>query len=325
MEHPTGDCPVCKKPFKNGDDIVTCPLCGAPYHRECYRQAGNCVYADKHAAGFEYRPPAASSAAGGATGSAGGAQAAYNSQPHAAGTKRCPSCSAVNDSKNIFCQNCGTPLHGQAPRQPTGQTTGPGMFGYYGAMGVDMNGEVDGISKHDWAEYIGPSAPNYLLRLNQMKTLGRKVSFMFSAFFFGPAFLAYRKLWRWAALALAATLLLLAPQLLYMADAAGRPLLAIPTYTLEVASTVCSYISLALRFVLGMFALHLYRQDAGKKIKLIREQSGGDAAYHETLVRKGGTSVLGVVAVYAILFLMYLGVYLWAGDALLALLYPGLF
>ena len=26
-------CPVCKKQFEDGDDIVVCPECGTPHHR----------------------------------------------------------------------------------------------------------------------------------------------------------------------------------------------------------------------------------------------------------------------------------------------------
>ena len=28
-------CPVCGETFQNGDDVVVCPECGAPHHREC--------------------------------------------------------------------------------------------------------------------------------------------------------------------------------------------------------------------------------------------------------------------------------------------------
>lgn len=42
-------CPVCDKPFQPGDDIVVCPQCGAPYHRECYQQEGKCKFDDLHA------------------------------------------------------------------------------------------------------------------------------------------------------------------------------------------------------------------------------------------------------------------------------------
>ena len=42
------ECPVCKNTFKEADDIVVCPECGAPYHRTCYQKEGHCIYEDKH-------------------------------------------------------------------------------------------------------------------------------------------------------------------------------------------------------------------------------------------------------------------------------------
>ena len=49
-------CPVCKQKFKEADDIVVCPDCGTPYHRECWKMGGVCVHQADHAAGFEWTP-----------------------------------------------------------------------------------------------------------------------------------------------------------------------------------------------------------------------------------------------------------------------------
>ena len=40
MEFTEYKCPVCGEQFKKGDDIVVCPECGAPHHRECYEKEG---------------------------------------------------------------------------------------------------------------------------------------------------------------------------------------------------------------------------------------------------------------------------------------------
>ncbi len=47
-------CPVCGSRFFEEDDIVVCPECGTPYHRECYRHCGKCVYEEKHG-DFEWK------------------------------------------------------------------------------------------------------------------------------------------------------------------------------------------------------------------------------------------------------------------------------
>ena len=41
-------CPVCKKPFTEGDDVVACPQCGLPHHRACWASEGKCHEFDKH-------------------------------------------------------------------------------------------------------------------------------------------------------------------------------------------------------------------------------------------------------------------------------------
>ena len=51
-------CPVCEQAFTDADDIVVCPECGTPYHRECWKKVGACVHEAEHAVGFEWKPDA---------------------------------------------------------------------------------------------------------------------------------------------------------------------------------------------------------------------------------------------------------------------------
>ena len=41
-------CPVCNNKFTEDDDVVVCPECGTPHHRECYFSNGGCFNSDKH-------------------------------------------------------------------------------------------------------------------------------------------------------------------------------------------------------------------------------------------------------------------------------------
>ena len=36
-------CAVCGKEFDENSDVVVCPVCGTPHHRECYKQLGHCA------------------------------------------------------------------------------------------------------------------------------------------------------------------------------------------------------------------------------------------------------------------------------------------
>ena len=49
-------CIVCEKEFKEDDDIVICPDCGTPYHRECYAKNGKCINDELHQNGGEWQP-----------------------------------------------------------------------------------------------------------------------------------------------------------------------------------------------------------------------------------------------------------------------------
>ncbi len=48
------NCPVCNQNFQTDDDIVVCPVCGTPHHRDCYKQNGACGNLDKHSENFRW-------------------------------------------------------------------------------------------------------------------------------------------------------------------------------------------------------------------------------------------------------------------------------
>lgn len=346
MSHPQGKCPVCNEAFKDGDDVVICPDCGAPYHRACYQRAGSCVFSAQHGPGFEYKAPepAAKPAAADASPGADAHEATQGPTstaepvPHEHKGILCPNCRTINEDRAIFCLNCGAPLHpdafrrgGQAPQNGTNWVNPP-PGGFFGAQGaaygpqMDTTGEIDGISKRDWATFIGKSAITYLQRMTQMDLRKSKIGIMMSAFFISPFYFAYRKMWAWAALALFAELLFMCPTILL--TLAEGSLFVVPWLSLQTLSTIAiiaSYLSLAMRVVFCLFALYLYRRDAGKKISLVRRQHDDDASYQSALAQKGGVSVPGVVAAVVISFVAQLVPYIIFGYDYLYALYPGLF
>ncbi len=334
-------CQVCKEPFKPGDDIVICPHCGAPYHRECYQKEGHCVYTDKHAQGFEYHPPAPAPPP---TAPAGGPAAAQPQRPGpppvgaptpgqgptAAGSGGvvCPSCRTINDRNHIFCERCGYPLHspGTAPggwQQPhSGPAAGgptqppPFMAGAWQQMygAPDTQGEFDGISKQDWAGFIGPSTQDYFLRMNQQDRRKSKFSFTLSAFFFSHLYFAYRKMWGWALLAVLLQVVLSAPSYLAIFLQAGVPLLpGLTADNINLLQNIALYAQIIRNMAFGVFALYLYRKDAAKKIRDLRGRLTGQD-YQMALAKKGGVSVLGVVAVLAVFFLAIILLVMYGGQ-----------
>ena len=50
-------CAVCSAYLFDEDDVVYCPVCGAPHHRECYLSIGKCGLEEFHGTEKEYKKP----------------------------------------------------------------------------------------------------------------------------------------------------------------------------------------------------------------------------------------------------------------------------
>lgn len=86
-------CQECKEPLTQNDDVVVCPYCGAPYHRECYEKAGKCVYEELHGSGFEYKPD----------------ETEQKEESPDKKTLNCANCGHTFSEDENFCPNCRTP------------------------------------------------------------------------------------------------------------------------------------------------------------------------------------------------------------------------
>jgi len=100
-------CEGCGRPLALTDDIVVCPDCGAPYHRECYEKLGRCIHTPAHGAGYEWKFP-------------------YKDEE----LRTCPSCGERTLRSETVCRCCGAamPPEDQCP-DPSAQT----------ASGADQN------------------------------------------------------------------------------------------------------------------------------------------------------------------------------------------
>lgn len=58
MKYENQSCPVCNVLFNSEDDVVVCPECGTPHHRNCYFSNGGCKNEALHKEGYSYAPKA---------------------------------------------------------------------------------------------------------------------------------------------------------------------------------------------------------------------------------------------------------------------------
>ena len=302
-------CPICQKPFTNEDDIVVCPECGAPYHRSCWKEHGGCVFADRHAEGFEDHHP-----------DEGPRPLDSNGPVRSIEELPCPICGANNPASNIFCESCGAPMHGMSVTPPSPfdepkARPGANTAEVFAATGISPEREFDGIKASEWATYLGRSAPYYLMAFQRMDQSRHKIFPSLSGFFLGPLFLLYRKVWSWGFVSAAVSLLCSIPMLLIIILASHNPS-ATPAEYLMTAQQVCSFISLGIQILLFLFSFYLIRLDGAKKIKKMKEQASSAQEFQQMLGKKSAPSWVGigifflVVVLISIVLVPFFGPYL---------------
>ncbi len=188
-------CPVCSQNFHEGDDVVVCPKCGAPYHRDCYKQNGKCIFPELHKDGKNWKD-------------------VYDDDPtENKDVIRCISCGTENDKNAIVCKKCGAfisrnisfNINENAENEKNGKPGEenfenyiPGMSGNPFTIFIDPMGGVskdedfDGVSGAELSKYVGVNTQYYLPVFAKIKSVG-KSKFNMSAFLFSGAWFLFRK------------------------------------------------------------------------------------------------------------------------------------
>ncbi|HIT19871.1 MAG TPA: DUF2628 domain-containing protein [Candidatus Fimivivens faecavium] len=286
-------CTHCRKLFNDSDDIVVCPDCGAPYHRACYQEAGRCELEEKHAPDFSWKPPVAQKVAAGET-------------------VTCPNCNTVNPKASSFCQMCGSRL-GDAPLGERelfgGRVKLPGGSAGETAQrrveAVDQ-WEINGVSAHELSAFVGSGAYYFLRQFQLLLNAPGKISWNWCAFFFGPFYFFYRKMYGYGAAILSFYLFSTAysipaaiPQLREMAP----QLFADFPPEMLASSIVISLIfgnlvNILTAAVCALFANKLYLRKAILTVGQMRASFAervGSRDYYSALYYKGNVNILAVV------------------------------
>lgn len=99
MRYSDYKCDGCEKVFTDTDDIVVCPECATPQHRECYNEKGGCVNSHLHSEGFQWQ------------GEKKPTEKTVEETKEAPTEKEkdliCPNCKHANPHGSTACQRCG--------------------------------------------------------------------------------------------------------------------------------------------------------------------------------------------------------------------------
>lgn len=99
MRYSDYKCDGCGEVFTESDDVVVCPECATPQHRECYNKNGGCVNSHLHSENFEWKgektvlQPASAETA--------------EKAEEPANDLICPNCHYANPHGSVSCRKCG--------------------------------------------------------------------------------------------------------------------------------------------------------------------------------------------------------------------------
>ena len=327
MTRYTGNhCPVCEQAFTDTDDIVVCPDCGTPYHRDCWKKVGACMHRSEHAAGFEWQPEVGPEAV------------------KAAHEATCPNCGTRNTPGAARCSHCGCPLprsdadsadaakpeeqvpiYARDPSAVNNRSAAPGP--HIETYSADREGgiyrreigpedTIDGIKAKDWAAYVGRSPMYYLMQFFRMSITNRKAAVCLSAFLFGPAYLFYRKMWKQGLLATLVMVVLSIPGFMSIIATFNPTFFgSLPLGWLPAAYTIGEIGIWAFKVILGMFAVSWYHDSSKAQIEEIYMACPEGDGRTELLVQRGGTNLLAALLYFGIMCLLQVAILYMAGPS----------
>ena len=297
-------CDVCGKPFDKDSDIVVCPDCGTPHHRECWHSIGHCVNEHKHRAGYEWQP-------------------VRKTVPQPAeGSITCPDCGSVMPRDTLFCENCGRSL--KQPQQSTQSFNVPGgrvevhqfptfMPGVNDAefraqVDRELAGEYDGVPYRDMAVFIGQSAQYYIYKFKKMASNPKYKPFNFTAFAFPPLWFLFRKMWKPALVAAGINFVLNLPTCIMVAVETGVLAASSPLMFpgIETLAGIGSILVTLIGIVWGFLAIPMYRKDTVRRLKQMKADAQGNMDnYYRSILENAGPSKIGarVVMLFALMYI----------------------
>lgn len=186
-------CPVCKAYMFEDEDIVYCPTCGAPHHKDCYLTLTHCAYEASHGTPGQYTDPDDDNhdddSKNGTETSSGGT--------HSKAKVSCPACGKEAPADTLFCPYCGIDVTGKksppAGSFPLGGMPIGNLLGTYDPYGgVDSDRKIEDFTAKEAVKYIGSNTGYYIPKLISISK-EKKTSWNWAAFLFPEGWLLYRK------------------------------------------------------------------------------------------------------------------------------------
>ena len=285
-------CVVCSSYLFEDDDVVFCPVCGAPHHRDCYNAVGKCGVAELHGTKDEYR-----------------CEEKEEEQPFEATSAKeenvCRRCLKTLPPDTQFCPYCGMP-----------NANHPNVLNAFRNFTVNPDEKLEeDITLKEAAKIVGVNTARYIPKFKQLSKKN-KISWNWAAFLLPHSWFALRKMYNAAFLAGAAMIagtLFTIPLLIVMQ---GLPETEVENY-LEVVKLVSVALSesgivpiiftmisgilnLGVRILSALFGDWIYRCKVIEKVKKLRESEDKE----NDIVKLGGVSTIGACIAFLVVYML---------------------
>lgn len=298
-------CVGCGEPFDEKSDVVVCPECGAPHHRECWKELGHCACEDKHGEGYEWQPEKIY--IGDVRISPGiGQDSSDQSQD---GRVICPQCGRSTKKSEKYCEYCGYYIYEDDAPFFEEKTSGNlnELFPF------DPAEQLDGVPAGDMKRFVGNMWIYYIPRFVRMSRSKMPLSFNFTAFFMHGFWFVSRRMYL--------------PGILLIMSVTGTSLIqayfasiinGLSGNRLALVSMISALLS-ALEFIMmifsGLFGNRIYMWFCARKVKNINARATARHAdadeFNRELEEKGGVTLLPAVSMtvcyLAILYILEKG------------------
>lgn len=274
-------CACCGAYLFDEDDVVFCPVCGAPHHRDCYNSKGHCAFESLHGTDRQYDKVQK--------------ETAEKEQPNTQ--------SAEQNTNNANDFNNAGPM-------PFLQ------FDMLGGIAKDFD-LGDGVTANDAARFVLTNTHRYIPKFAAAK-YGKKASFNWLAFLLPPAWFLSRKMYKIGIFVLVLAVSLTLLTFPFMLDFQNY-LNADDPYNYSVIAKIfrenignfeksamitffaASLGNILLSFFCGIFGDYLYRNHALSSIKEIKKEC---LNYEDNMRKKGGVNLFAaMIALFVVEYL----------------------
>lgn len=308
-------CPVCNKPFEESEDIVACPHCGLPHHRECWKQHGHCFAEDLHGTPEQWTRENTPYTAPPKHASYEGAETVKETDEDFTG-RICPRCRTRNPEFAEICTHCGLRFenedwHTEQPAytSPAGAEYVPFHVGFASRESYSPEEKIGEFRAKELEAVVGQNAAYYIPRFRRIENR-QGGGWNWAAFLLGPYWLLFRKQYLLGILyffcqtvySFACNYLLLpiqkAKTQAEMAEVLERMLLDKTFLWFFLPIFVLSVILFVGRILLGLKGNQLYKVHCERRIRAARTKTPDMSAGELSSI--GGTSLLLAAVFYTI-------------------------